>query len=121
DQIIAIDWNCYSPKTASRKQLLKEYLHRSALWRKFLNKAGGPFFDLAAELAPDVRAPFSQIDRLVENGDFKHQDLIVQQTCLWSIHYREIQARGIQTPPLPDMFDPLIIMYERGGGISLDK
>ncbi|MFW5415984.1 hypothetical protein J0910_05100 [Nocardiopsis sp. CNT-189] len=121
ERILAIDWTGSRGGSRSRGALMREYLRRAAWWGKALQLKGWPFIDPADALAPDVQAPKELVDRLYEDERFLNQDMRVVKTCVRSIRLAAVRDAGRPVPPFPDMFEPLIAMYERGGGFSLDK
>ncbi|MFE6304221.1 hypothetical protein [Nocardiopsis sp. NPDC057823] len=95
---------------------MREYLRRSALWSLELNTGKWPFFDAASYVAPDVKVDLSAISSITRDPD---NDRLTKETCAWALHMAAVEESGTPLPDLPNMFEPLIIMYERGGEFSL--
>lgn len=121
ERIRRIDWDSDGNRTRSRAVLMREYLRRSALWSEELDATGWPFFDVAAFVDPSVRAEQELIDTLSVDPNIFENGPLVRDTCLWSLHMEAVKSSGVKLPGLPDMFEPLILMYERGGGFSLSS
>jgi hypothetical protein len=121
ERLCAIDWTSHYDRTYSRLLLMREYLRRSALWaQEYGCTEGWPFFDLAACVDPSVRADPEAVGRL--NDCLAEIPLweVVKETCVWALHWAALTgSKGDQLPRLDDPFEPLVAMYERGGGFSL--
>ncbi|MEY9214292.1 hypothetical protein NI17_020535 [Thermobifida halotolerans] len=119
DRLLAVDWTGRYDQRRSQAALMREYLRRSALWSKHLDAEGWPFFDIAAAVDPTVRADRATVDRLeAELPDWIYPT--VRHTCVWALHFAELRRSGTELPDLPDPFEPLLLMYERGNGFTLD-
>ncbi|MFF2143326.1 hypothetical protein [Kitasatospora sp. NPDC058190] len=121
DRLKAIEWMAYQEgqeKAFSRAALMKEYLRRAALW---LDSYGDtdewPFFDLAAIVAPAVRADpamVSDVEDFVEDASAGSWHAI--ECSAAAVQWAALRdASGPVLPPLPDPFEPLLRLYERGG------
>ncbi|HLL01718.1 MAG TPA: hypothetical protein VK539_14105 [Myxococcaceae bacterium] len=93
-RITAINWAGSFDKTPSRVALLREYLRRAAWWASAVKSAEWPFFDIAAAVNPQVRAAPAQIEAV-------------------EAHLSE-KLHSVAQP-----FEPLLRMFERGGGFRL--
>ncbi|MDT0326812.1 RDD family protein [Nocardiopsis lambiniae] len=118
-RIHAIDWNGNLDHTRSRVLLMREYLRRMALWTRTLDARGWPFYDLAEFAAPGIRATDEVLKGVKDDPDIVRQFPTVGKTCVWALHLAAARDAGASLPDLPDPFEPLIRMYERGGGFSL--
>ncbi|MEU9047090.1 hypothetical protein AB0D63_36400 [Kitasatospora sp. NPDC048343] len=125
DRLKAINWK--SPgeayeKAYSRAALMEEYFRRAALWLDAYGEPRRwPFFDLAEIVNPAIRADpavIADIEDFIDDacGSSYAMDggaAAVQWVALTS-------APGVQLPPLPDPFEPLLRLFERGGaGFSI--
>lgn len=112
DRIQRIDWAGDFRHTASRVRLMLEYLRRAALWAQRVDRvAQWPFFDIAEAIDPAARADAELVARTVETLP-RHASL----TCTYALHFAELATRSpAAVSDLPDPFEPLILMYERGG------
>ncbi|MFE6305748.1 RDD family protein [Nocardiopsis sp. NPDC057823] len=118
-RIRAIDWNGNPDHTRSRVALMREYLRRAALWTRAVQGKGWPFYDVAEFAAPGVRADEGVVSGVLENPAVVDQFPAVGRSCAWALHLAAARDAGVPLPDLPDLFEPLIRMYERGGGFSL--
>ncbi|WP_034590387.1 hypothetical protein [Hamadaea tsunoensis] len=110
-----IDWSGDFTRTRSRVALMREYLRRAAWWAERLERTPEwPFFDVAAAIDADVRADADLVARTTEDLTW-----YASRTCAWALHFAELaQHPEIVRPDLPDPFEPLIVMYERGGDFT---
>jgi hypothetical protein len=104
----------------SRVALMREYLRRSAWWAQAVNATDEwPFFDIAARIDPAVRASSYLADRLDDFIESAVHAPVVASTCRAALHWSAlVTTPGTQVPNLPDPFEPLLAMYERGGSFT---
>ena len=129
--------------------LLRTYLHRAALVAQALARPGQgdgswPWFDAAARLPlpggaarplpgyvfldpePDYRGPGS--DPLEDEVIAVFRELAGQQltaamrdTCLFYVRWEALKNHpAVQALALPDLYEPLIRFYERGGWFRME-
>jgi hypothetical protein len=120
DRLIAANWGkgLDLGHTNSRVDLMREYLRRSACWAHELDCTEmWPYFDIAAQLDPAVRADPALVSRLEDYFADHPVGPTVVDTAIWALHWTTLKsAKGRDLPDLDDPFEPLITMYERGGG-----
>lgn len=114
----SVDWEGDWERSRSRVRLMQEFLRRSALWARELDSEDWPFFDVAALVEPSVRAESQTVERAVARAG-AHQP-VVGDTCAWALHFAALRDADVRLPELPDPFEPLVRMYERGGAFVLD-
>ncbi|SFS94282.1 hypothetical protein SAMN05660874_04428 [Saccharopolyspora flava] len=102
---------------------MQEYLRRSAVWAQELDATREwPFFDLAAHVDTSIRANPQALDALKSNLESKTTGTVVFETCESMLHWSALKDSGHAVlPALDDPFEPLIVMYERGGGFTSGK
>lgn len=117
DRILALDWVSSFDRTYSRVKLMSEYLRRAAWWAQATGRPDGwPFFDIAAAVDGSVRADPAVLARVTERLAQLPISATVRDTCLWAVHWSALKASsGSALPALDDPFEPLLLMYERGG------
>ncbi|MFD0279456.1 hypothetical protein ACFVHB_36955 [Kitasatospora sp. NPDC127111] len=120
DRIRAIEWRAFERADAhvfSRAALLEEYFRRAALWLDAHGEpAWWPFFDLAAVVAPSVRADPALIAEVEGFIDEHVANPHVLTGSVAAVHWAALrEARGVRLDDPPDPFEPLIRFYERGG------
>lgn len=120
ERLLAVDW---SGETAfdhrmSRARLMREYLRRAAWWAQAVDATDEwPFFDIAVHVNPIVRADDELVEQLEKLIAARIGWPAVQQTCRAALHWAELAGRSdVRRPDLADPFEPLLMMYERGGG-----
>jgi hypothetical protein len=117
------DWDTAVEHTRSRAALMREYLRRAACWAKAVDAEDAwPFFDIAQQIDPatsadeDVKA---ELEDYLWNNVGRHS---LRETCRGAVHWAALRARSqVALPDLPDPYDPLLTMYERGGGFFVEE
>ncbi|MFF5706802.1 hypothetical protein ACFY7H_30595 [Streptomyces sp. NPDC012794] len=116
------DWDFAFGHAKSRRVLFREYLRRAALWSQaYAAEEAWPFFDVTPYVDPDFRLSAEIASELAEfllrlpNGE-------VRNTCSGAVRLAELRA---QNPDgfsgLPDLYEPLVLFYERGGEFARDN
>ncbi|MEU8438802.1 hypothetical protein AB0F18_39180 [Streptomyces sp. NPDC029216] len=117
------DWDFAFGHVKSRRILFREYLRRAAVWSRAYAEAEGvwPFFDIATYVDPEFRLAPEQDSELAEflkrlpNGE-------VRNTCSGAIRLAALRAQNPDAfSDLPDLYEPLILFYERGGEFVRDN
>ncbi|MFI6847133.1 hypothetical protein OG535_20295 [Kitasatospora sp. NBC_00085] len=98
--------------------LMREFLRRSALWAQQLGSDAWPFFDVAALIDPSVRADSDVVERI--SRSCVQQQSAVQRSCEWALHFAALEEAGRVPFQLPNPFEPLVSLFENGGGFALD-
>ncbi|MFF1559957.1 hypothetical protein [Streptomyces sp. NPDC058279] len=135
--MVAIDWRAAGydfEHGASRARLMREYLRRAALWVAELRKDGPrpffgagdpdhwPFFDIAARVDPRVRAEEAIAARLDAFLSEHASGFLVGTVCRAALHWASLSDESLaRYPHLPDPFEPLVLLLERGGGFSIEN
>ncbi|MFJ8844240.1 hypothetical protein ACIRFF_15205 [Streptomyces cyaneofuscatus] len=125
DRLGAIDWDddgAAFRHAHSRALLMREYLRRAALWAKAYGaEESWPFFDIAERLdaanttPPDVAAELEQLLQSLAPASLR-------TTCRGAVRWPALLAAHCVLPAeLPDPYEPLLLMYERGGGYHLGE
>lgn len=127
ERILAINWEPDDTRVGSHIALLQEYLRRAALWAKVLNcTEQWPFFDIAAiavGVDPSQRADNAQIEALRDyfSATPFYVVGIIEKTCEWFLHWQVVKNQEkVRKFNLPDPYEPLILLYERGGIFSTE-
>lgn len=113
-------WDHAFTHAQSRRLLMHEYLRRSALWAKHFSAENvWPFFDIA-EL---IDSPFCpSVDKVDGLEDFlKTVPLSARSTCSGAVRLAATGPLDFGGEvPLPDLYAPLVLFYERGGEFLQD-
>ncbi|MFZ3566361.1 hypothetical protein ACOKM5_05240 [Streptomyces sp. BH097] len=117
------DWSVAFDHSRSRALLMREYLRRSAQWaRHYGAEDAWPFFDIAEHAYPTVQlAPgvASELDAFLRGGIGPNS---VERTVAGAVRWSELRRQGrTDLPELPEPYEPLLLMYERGGGFHVDQ
>ncbi|MER7850699.1 hypothetical protein ABTZ03_43000 [Kitasatospora sp. NPDC096077] len=118
DRLANVDWDPVETDPRLRISLMKEFLRRSALWAHQLGSDTWPFFDVAALIDPSVRADHKLVELVSKSCAL--QSAAVQQSCMGALHFAALQESGRATPRLPDPYEPIVFLFENGGGFTLD-
>ncbi|MBD0690754.1 hypothetical protein [Streptomyces sp. CBMA123] len=118
DRLTKVDWDPAETDPRLRISLMKEFLRRSALWAHQLGSDRWPFFDVAVLIDPSVRADPDLVEQVSESCAL--QSTAVQQSCVGALHFAALQESGHVTLQLPDPFEPIVSLFENGGGFTLD-
>lgn len=126
DRIAAVhwsDWQTANRHEHSRSRLLAEYMRRAALWAR---DTGGtrswPFYDIAANVAPTVTTDPALAARLDEYLEQNVGWSGTERVCGYALRFAGLrETPGVEIPDLPDPFEPLLVLYERGGEVVLDE
>jgi hypothetical protein len=123
ERIKAITWELKDFRVASHIALFKEYLRRASLWAKALNCTDKwPLFDVAAQIDPSLRFDEAKVEALRRHLKPFVLSGTIKQTCEWFVHWAVVKnSPEVAKIALPDPYDPLILLYERGGDFSFEQ
>lgn len=118
ERLLAVDWEYNDARQESHVALMTEYLRRATLWVMAFNISGkGRFFNLAGIIMPDVSAPQHLIDEVEELP----ANWWGRRICTWYLLWAMIKDHPEVTKlDLPDLYEPLIRLYERGGSFTME-
>jgi hypothetical protein len=122
ERLSAIDWERRGDKTWSKAALLKEYFRRAARWAAAYGcDTPVPFYDIAACVDASVRADENAVDDVLEMVVAGGRN--VARAGPFMLHWAALRANpGIELPgALEDPFEPLILLFERGGGFHIEN
>lgn len=117
------EWGDVFGKSISRRLLMREYLRRSALWaKKYSAENVWPFFDVTGYMDPEFRLSLSTAHKLEEFLRARMSE-DVKATCRSAVRLAELRLHdsAIETADLPDLYEPLVRLYERGGEFMTDN
>lgn len=107
--------------TRSRVLLMKEFLRRSALWAKNLDLGDHwPFIDIARALRGGDTAPTVLLNEVRATLELKMVGGYASEMALAAINLAAMRDSRSKLPDLPDLYEPLLVMFERGGRFSVD-
>jgi hypothetical protein len=116
-RLLAVDWTEHYRRTPSRVALMREHLRRSAI---FAGAVGAPtwrFADLAESLDPGIRTPEAVL-AAVRVALADRTGGRARRSAEHMLRLAAARDGGARLPDLPDPFDPLLVMFERGGGFT---
>ncbi|MCX4845080.1 hypothetical protein [Streptomyces sp. NBC_00893] len=117
------DWDTAYSHSRSRALLMREYLRRAALWAQAYGaEEEWPFFDVTEFVDPAFR-PAPEVESELE--DYVAHNVGTPSTaraCRGAVRWAALRAEGkVALPELPDPYEPLLLMFERGGGYSIEE
>ena len=123
ERIKAINWEPNNFRAASHIALLKEYLRRASLWAKALDCTDKwPFFDVADQIDPSLRADEAKVEALKRHLAPFPVSRTIRRMCEWFVHWAVVKnSPEVTKIALPDPYDPLILLYERGGDFYFEQ
>lgn len=123
ERIKAIDWKPNNLRATSHIALLKEYLRRASLWAKALDCTDKwPFFDVAAQIDPSLRSDEAKVEEVERHLAPFPVSLTVRRLCEWFVHWAVVKnSPEVTKIALPDPYEPLILLYERGGNFHFEQ
>ncbi|GIF09776.1 hypothetical protein [Actinoplanes siamensis] len=122
-RLATINWERRGDKTWSKVVLLKEYFRRAAQWAAAYDcDSRVPFFDIARCVDASVEVPEGVLDGLLATVEANGGGRNVTQVIPFILRWSALQAASrTQAPPyLEDPFEPLILLFERGGGFHTE-
>ncbi|MFJ3515441.1 MULTISPECIES: hypothetical protein [unclassified Streptomyces] len=117
------DWDDVLAHVMSRRLLMREYLRRAGMWAQaYSAETVWPFFDVVEyadpefSLSPEVAAQLQEyLGRIIVTN-------AVKRTGTGAVRLAEFRARHPDAlPDLPDLYEPLLLFYERGGAFLQDN
>ncbi len=125
ERLLSVRWENTISHAPSNMVLAREYLRRSALWAKTLDcTAKWPLFDVAFEIDSSIRADESMIRKAADHLAQRKLSTLnwVFKTCLWSLHWSTlVDSKGTGQFNLPIPYEPMLVIYERGGSITAES
>ncbi|HET6480417.1 MAG TPA: hypothetical protein VFG35_10320 [Actinoplanes sp.] len=122
ERLSAIDWERRGDQAWSKAALVKEYFRRAARWAATYGcDSPVPFFDIAACVDSAVRADQRVVDDVLEKVDAGGRN--VARIVPFILQWAALSASaGIEIPAdLQDPFEPLLLLFERGGGFHIEN
>ncbi|MFE3557927.1 hypothetical protein ACFXKW_24105 [Streptomyces sp. NPDC059193] len=117
------EWDDVLARVMSRRLLMREYLRRAGLWAQACSAgAAWPFFDVVEYVDPAFPPPTDE-DAARIRGLLGRTIVIspVLRTLTGAVRLAEFRARRPDAlPDLPDLYEPLLLFYERGGAFLQD-
>ncbi len=100
---------------------MREYLRRAALWAQaYSSETAWPFFDVTDYVDPNFRLP-SELATELDEVLSSIASYSIRKTCLGAVRLAWLQDQKSATlPDLADLYEPLILFYERGGEFLSD-
>ncbi|MCF3146247.1 hypothetical protein [Streptomyces platensis] len=116
------DWDYTMGHVMSRRLLMREYLRRAALWAQAYSAEGEwPFFDVTERIDPEFRLS-PEIAAEMEEFLGTVPEWFLRSTCAGAVCTAELRVKNqAQLPDLPDLYEPLVLFYERGGEFVRDN
>ncbi|MCX5377630.1 hypothetical protein [Streptomyces sp. NBC_00091] len=115
------DWDYAYGHVNSRRVLFREYLRRAAVWSQAYSAEGWPFFDVTRFVDPGFE-PSPELKEELDDFLKRLTTKELRNTCAGAVRLAELQAQNPAVGAgLPDLYEPLVIFYERGGDFAYDN
>ncbi|MFJ7773635.1 hypothetical protein [Streptomyces yangpuensis] len=116
------EWDHVLARVMSRRILLREYLRRAALWaQEYAVESAWPFFDVTQYVDPDFRlspGTAAELEAFLSRVPGSE----IRETCAGAVGLADMRERNpAALPGLPDLYEPLVLFYERGGEFVRDS
>lgn len=137
DKVTTIDWKAAEESFehgTSCARLMREYLRRAALWVQELQKTQPepffnvsqpdrwPFFDIARYVDPTVQADPELAGELEAYLSEHSSSLLTVRICQAALNWASLSSEALAAfPELPDPFEPLLLVLERGGAFWIEN
>ncbi|MGW4651608.1 hypothetical protein [Kitasatospora sp. NPDC004289] len=125
ERLAAVDWVAWEPAfehAEERARLMREYLRRAARWAEAV---GGtdvwPFFDLAGLVDPGVQVEAGVAGQLAALVERLGEGSGGARICRAAVRWASLGEDARCAVGLPDPYEPLVAMVERGGGVTLEN
>ena len=122
ERLQAIGWDRYGDRSWSKAALMKEYFRRAARWAAAYGcDTRVPFFDIAACVDPGVQVDPAVLDEVLATVEAGGWD--ITDVAPFILKWAALRATpGFVSPSgLEDPFEPLIRLFERGGGFHTEN
>lgn len=123
DRIMAIPWE-FNFDNAQRKAVLaREFLRRLKLWEQAVGVwPGYPFGDLGQHVAPQARADDALVAQVREHVAERARSERAGDVAVAALHLAAAEDAGaLRGFGLPNLFNPLLGIYELGGTFQTHK
>ncbi|MFF0489927.1 hypothetical protein ACFYTQ_13000 [Nocardia sp. NPDC004068] len=100
---------------------MREHLRRSALWADAYGSAEWPFSDIASFVTPNFQLSADverDLEQYLASGAVSYW---MKSPCCSIVRWAALShSTEVSLPDLPDPYEPMLIMFERGGGYWLE-
>ncbi|MEU6119004.1 hypothetical protein ABZ840_31255 [Streptomyces sp. NPDC047117] len=115
------DWDKANSHRRSRALLMREYLRRAALWaRAYGAETEWPFFDVTEYAAPGFE-PDPGLAAELEEYVSKLGAPSTRRVCRGAVRWAALREGAAEPSAPADPYAPLLLMFERGGGYSIEE
>ena len=128
ERLIAVEWDDDDgafKHRASRGRLTQEYLGRTARWAQVLGAPAQnrwPFSDLAKAVDPSTAADPAQLQELVRSAGVYFTVEALRRAAESALYWAALgDLPKERYPELDDPYEPLLLLFERGGGFRIDN
>ena len=124
-RILGVDWIYDPSRRRSHEALFKEFLRRQVLWLHALECIDDyPSYDLASLVNNKVRASMEATTAIRHHLSSRalNATMILSGALENALHWAALEDTGLaETYDLPNPYEPLIILYERGGTFTIEE
>jgi hypothetical protein len=120
-RLLTVQWRLDTSRKMSHMYITYEYFRRCVMWTKALDSLKRwPVIDIASYANPSIRADEVLIDLLRQHlAKVKFPSAQMAKLLEFSLHWSTIIINDkAQRTDLPDLYEPVICLYERMGYFS---
>jgi hypothetical protein len=128
ERLVAVEWDDDDgafEHRASRGRLTQEYLGRTARWAQALGEPvqyRWPFADLAKAVDPSKEVSPAQLEALARSARDVFHVVALQRAAESALYWAALgDLPKEQFPEFDDPYEPLLLLFERGGGFRIDN
>ena len=120
ERIRSISWESDFSRQKSQTALLHEHWRRMVKWTEFLNcREQWLFGDLASCIDSNLEIDESKIQKLKQDLELLRMYLhpFIRRVCINFVRWETLKEGSslVEQSNLPDPYEPIILMFERGG------
>lgn len=123
DRITAVKWEYDASRRRSHEALFKEYLRRQVLWLDALDLTDHyPWYDIPQLINEDIRANIDATNRVRQHITLQvmNATMIITGVLESALHWMALDEVNALPHDLPNPYEPMVILYERGGTFTVE-
>ncbi|MGK5553903.1 hypothetical protein ACSNOI_20005 [Actinomadura kijaniata] len=117
ERLEAVRWG--GEPLPSWHRLFLEHMRVGALWARHLGLRA-TVFDIPGTVAPGLDADAELVRRVEESLSRSYPSYYDRRSTRWALAMAAVRDAGVALPDLPDPYEPLLMLFERGGSYGVD-
>jgi hypothetical protein len=123
DRITDVKWEYDATRRRSHEALFKEFLRRQVMWLEALDLTDHfPWYDLPQLINEDIRANSDAANRVRQHITLQvlNPTMIITGVLEAALHWAALEEANALPYDLPNPYEPMIMLYERGGTFTVE-